>query len=423
MPGRNKTGIKRGNRIMDQSDQKKHIRELARQIKEFSDTPENEARIKRWRNVNALRKPDRMPVYTFPSGDGVWREIIPEESVLCDKGCYRDIEIALRMRLYKMYVEDDEPQPPFYPVHAVYDAIPANTWGVDVSVRESGKEGGSWGFNPAIRGPEDFSKLLAPRYTYNEAKTEEKIGEINDLIGDILPAKFTNNSLLSADVGYHAALLLGFENLLVNILAEPEFLHSVMDYLTKAIISGIDGMESTGKVTPNTDGDLTYIQYSDPIGRADDGCYSMKNCWCIASSQEFDPVSPEKWEEFSLDYQKKIFERYGLVSYGCCENLTNKADAVMTIPNLRVFVCSPWTDLKKLIGKIGDRYVIQWRQKASDVIFCRDPEEIKKHLHEGAEILKGIPAHITLREVETLNGNPDLQKQWVVLAKEAAAKI
>jgi len=408
---------------MDRSDQKKHLRELAREIKEFSCTPENEARIKRWRDVNALRKPDRAPVYTFPSGDGVWSEIIPEESILCDRGSFREIEIALRKRLYKMYVEDDEPQPAFFPVHAVYDVTPANTWGVDVTVRESGKEGGSWGFAPAIRGPEDFSKLIIPKFAYNEAKTKEKTDAINDLMGDILPAKFMNNSLLSADVGYHAALLMGFENLLISILAEPEFLHGIMDYLTKAVVSGIDSMESTGKVTPNTEGDLTYIQYSDMVGDEGPGGYSMKNCWCIASSQEFDPVSPEKWEEFSLYYQKKIFERYGLVSYGCCENLTNKIDAVMTIPNLRVFVCGPWTDLRKLVGKTEGKYVIQWRQKASEVIFCNDPGKIKRHLSDGAGILKGIPAHITLREVETLNGTPDLQKQWVSLAKEAAAKI
>ena len=410
-------------KLTDRSDQKKHLRELALRIRDFSQTKENEARIKRWRDANALRKPDRMPVYTFPSGDGVWREIIAEDSILCDKRGLREVEIALRMRLYKMYVDDDEPQPPFYPVHAIYDVDPPNTWGVDVTVHESGKEGGSWGFVPAIRGQEDFSKLLVPQYTYSEVRTKEKIDEIDDLMGDILPAKFTNNSLLSADVGYHAALLMGFENLLVNILAEPEFLHRTMDYLTKAVIGGIDSIESTGKVTPNTEGDLTYVQYSDPIGDKEDGHYSMKDCWCIASSQEFDPVSPEKWEEFSLHYQKKIFERYGLISYGCCENLTNKIDAVMTVPNLRVFVCSPWTDLQKLVEKAEGRYVIQWRQKASDVIFCNDPGTIKKHLSEGAEILKGIPTHIALREVETLNGNPDLQKEWAALAKEAAAKI
>jgi len=40
-----------------------YIRELARQVAEIAASPEN-ARIKqRWRDVNALRKPDRPPVW------------------------------------------------------------------------------------------------------------------------------------------------------------------------------------------------------------------------------------------------------------------------------------------------------------------------------------------------------------------------
>ena len=88
-----------------------------------------------------------------------------------------------------------------------------------------------------------------------------------------------------------------------------------------------------------------------------------------------------------------------------------------------MILCSPWTDLGKLVEKTQGKYVIQWRQKASDVIFADSYSSIKNHLNRGAEILKGIPTHVTLREVETLNGNPDLQKDWVAMAKEAAAKI
>ena len=400
-----------------------YLRELASEIFEFAGTNENVLRIKRWRDVNALRKPDRLPVYTYPSG-AVWREIIPNDSYRCGAGPMRDIEFALRGRLYKMFVGDDTPQQPYYPVEAVFDVEPANTWGVDVSVHEAFSEGGSWAFDPAIMNEGDLEKLKVPVFTYNAVKTMLKLESVAGILGDAMPVKLVCNNLLSANLGYHAAMLRGLQNLLTDVLIEPELLHRIMGYLTESVLNGIDALESTKMVTPNHEGDTTHINYSDPIGEPGaDGTYSMRNCWCVASSQEFDPVSPGHWEEFSLNYQKRIFKRYGLISYGCCENLTWKADGVMSIPNLRVFVCSPWSDLDRLIEKTGGRYVIQWRQRASEIIFANDMSTIRRHLRDGLEKLKGLSAHIMLREVETLNGNPELQKQWARVAIEEASAI
>ena len=49
-----------------------------------------------------------------------------------------------------------------------------------------------------------------------------------------------------------------------------------------------------------------------------------------------------------------------------------EVEAVLSIPNLRIFVCSAWTDLNKLVDRVGLDYVIMWRQKASDVVFPDD---------------------------------------------------
>ena len=141
----------------------------------------------------------------------------------------------------------------------------------------------------------------------------------------------------------------------------------------------------------------------------------------MLNSQEFDQVSPRMWEEFCLAYQKPIFERYGRVGYGCCENLTHKIDGVLSIPNLRIFTCSAWTDMDRVIEKAGDRYCIMWRQKATDVVFPDDVAAIRKNLREGAAKLKGSYYQIVLRELETLHGHKDRLHVWTRLAKEAAA--
>jgi hypothetical protein len=140
----------------------------------------------------------------------------------------------------------------------------------------------------------------------------------------------------------------------------------------------------------------------------------------MANSQEFDQVSPAMWEEFCLRYQLPIFERFGLVGYGCCENLTHKIDGVMRIPNLRIFVCSAWTDLDRVIERAGGRCCIMWRQKASDVVFPDDTAALRRALFDGAKRLSGCRYQVVLRELQTLAGHTDRLHAWTRHAKDAA---
>jgi hypothetical protein len=140
----------------------------------------------------------------------------------------------------------------------------------------------------------------------------------------------------------------------------------------------------------------------------------------MTNSQEFDQVSPEMWNEFLLAYQKPILARHALSAYGCCENLTQKIEGVMSIPNLRIFVCSAWSDLGRIADAAGASKTIMWRQKASDVVFPRDTAPIRTHLQEGVRRLQGCCFQIVLRELQTLNGNLRRLHDWTALAKEAA---
>ena len=94
----------------------------------------------------------------------------------------------------------------------------------------------------------------------------------------------------------------------------------------------------------------------------------------------------------------------------------------MTIRNLRIFVSSAWTDLAKVIEAVGDRYVIMWRQKATDVVYAHDLAGIRRHLHEGLKLSRGCLRQVVLRELQTLAGHPRRLHDWASLAKEAAAR-
>ena len=138
--------------------------------------------------------------------------------------------------------------------------------------------------------------------------------------------------------------------------------------------------------------------------------------------EEFQGVGPAMWREFLLEYQRPIIEQYGLSGYGCCENLTTKIDGVLSLKNLRIFVCSAWTSLKAVQEAVGQEYVIMWRQKASDVVLPADTSAMQRHLEEGARKLRGCCYQIVLRSVTTLGGHPRRLHDWVRIATEAAER-
>jgi len=66
---------------LDEQEQRDYVRDLARQVAEIAGSERNQRVIKRWKDVNALRKPDRAPVWCCPVG--AWSEILPDEALLC----------------------------------------------------------------------------------------------------------------------------------------------------------------------------------------------------------------------------------------------------------------------------------------------------------------------------------------------------
>jgi len=394
------------------------IRGLAEQVAEIAAASRMAAIRARWRAVNGLRKPDRAPVYCRPIG--CWRELLPPETLACRTGWLRGMEQAFRKILLKREIDDDTPVSPHYAVPAVFEVDPPNTWGLDIGQTRPAESDGAWAYDPPLRTESDYDKLCAPHFTYNEPATRRRLEQVSEVLGDALPVKLVCLPPLTANICTFAAKLRGLEQMMLDMALNPELMHRLMAHLRDAVLTAMDQVEATGLLTPNNEGPMFC---SDPFGPAPvAGRYGYRNCWSIANSQECDQVSPAMWEEFALTYEKAIFARFGLVQYGCCENLTHKIDRVLTIPNLRVFVSSAWTDLDKVIEAVGTDYCIMWRQKATDVVFPADVSSIKAHLDEGTRKLKGQYYQLVLRELQTLAGHMDRLHVWAQLAKEAGAR-
>ena len=394
------------------------IRRLAEQVMKLAASEEYERRRQRWRDVNALRKPDRAPVWCRPAG--ARREIIPEDSLQCQDPLCRSVERRFRMDLFKDDVGDDHIFPPYWPVAAVFDCDSEFTWGVETYVSEATTEDGGFRYTHAIESDEDFDKVTVPTYTYNPQATDDALSKMGDLLGDIMPVRLTCRPPLGADHSIWLARLRAMDKFLLDMAVQPERIHQLMAKFTEASLRAIRAAEDTGLIAPDNDRGMFC---SDPIGEPDaSGKLHVYNLWGGSNSQEFQSVSPAMTEEFLLNYITPVFQQYGLNHFGCCEDLTQKIEQVLRVPNLRIFVCSFWTDLARVVEACQGNYCIMWREGAALATLSGDLQPIREHMEEGMRILQGHPYQFVLREIETLGGRPQRLHEWARMGIELAEK-
>lgn len=391
------------------------VGDLARHVAELAASDEYEQRRQRWRDVNELRKPDRAPVWCRPAR--AWREILPDQDFQCSDRLCRAVERVLRQHLFKHEVGDDHIVDPWWDVPAVWDRDLPHTWGVRDRQLDASTDVGGFHYDPAIKSVEDYDQIQVPTYSFNAAKTDEALSRMGDLLGDTLPVRLSCTAPLQANLNVHLDHLRGMAGMLEDLAFHPHVVHRVLAKMAEGVLRSMRAAEDSGRLTPNHFGPM---QCSDPVGESPDGKTRLCNQWTVANSQEFQNVSPAMWEEFLLNYQLPIFQQYGRVQYGCCEDLTHKVRGLLRIPNLRVFVASYWTDLDRVLEACGRDYTIMWRQLSAHLTVSDDLAAVRRHLREGMAKMKGCYYQIVMREIETLGGRPQCLHEWARIAIEEA---
>ncbi len=392
------------------------IRELARQCVEIASSEEYEVRRRRWRDVNELRRPDRAPVWCRPSR--VWSDLIPQESLECTDPTCRSLEYGFRQDLYKDSVGDDHIFEPWHGVSAAWECDSENTWGIRIPPQVASTSQGGFRYDPPIKNEADYDKVTVPRFTLNRQRREDAVTRMQELLGDAMPVRLVCRPPLGPTLGTMLYYLRGMAKMTEDMAFCPERVHRVMAKLTEGVLGACRAAEDSGMLTPNHHQPMIC---SDPVnGDPGEGKVRLHNLWVDANSQEFDHISPAMQEEFLLSYQKVIFQQFGRTQYGCCEDLSQKIDIVKGIPNLRIFVCSAWTDLDKVIEACGTDYTIMWRQPSTDVVMPDDLAPIRAHLDQGLRKLQGCRYQVVLRELETLAGHPNRLREWAQIGIELA---
>ena len=127
-----------------------------------------------------------------------------------------------------------------------------------------------------------------------------------------------------------------------------------------------------------------------------------------------------------LRYQLPIMREFGLSAYGCCEDLTGKIDVLRQIPNLRRIAVSPMANVRRCAEQIRDTYVFSYRPSPSDMVgYSWDEVRVRRILRQDLAACREFDCHadITLKDVETVQHEPERLRRWVAITRQTIEEV
>ncbi len=358
----------------------------------------------------------------FISPDNSWNELIPASSMRCLSPLARDIEYRLRQRLIRhRYLTDD------VPIDGVFDVtkvIHNSGWGIEPQRRNPENNGGSWRHVPTILGWDDVKRLKLPIIEYDEPATEAKLKEVQDVLDGILDVQLVGIKSMSFHMIHLYCDYRGMENMLYDLVLEPQMVHDVIGLFTQGYKGLIRQYEQLNLLSLNNDSTLHYtggIGLTDRLPAPDfDGIVRPCDLWAAAEAQEFSNVSPDMHEEFILQYERELLEPFGINGYGCCDDLSKKLSGVLKIANLlRVAIC-PWANVAEFTPLLSKNYIMTWKPQPSHLARTHlDMATIQTELEQGITSARGGVLELILRDTNTCLSQPERFVKWTQCAYRA----
>ncbi|NQU10335.1 hypothetical protein HQ590_06075, partial [bacterium] len=381
----------------------------------------------RWLRINRLERV-KPPVLLWMIGEPLWNLLPPEEVGLVTEGYFaQSYERDLRRRIFMhRHVSEDRVVTTRIPVPLV---MTNSGWGVEADKTLSGVAGGACRYNTVLETEADLERIRLPRLTVDHKARERDFVAAQDLFGDILSVERT----ITWGNGYGLAPMdtlaewRGIERLFLDLVEQPEFVHAAMRRLVDGHIGMLEQLEQMGELRLNNTpqdpvSNACSLGHTDalPAPGFDPGRVRPRDLWAQCAAQVFSEVSPDMHEEFCLQHEKRFLDRFGLVCYGCCEQLHKKVGILgRNLPNLRRITMSPWADIDEAAEAIGGRYVFSWKPNPAIIAGPTwDPGAARRQIRDFLRRTRGCVVEIMLNDIVTCGGDPRRMLEWAAVAKE-----
>ena len=400
------------------------LRELAKQQREIAVSPQMQNLRKEWTAHNDLK--GQRPMITIETAS--FADDIMPPLLQCEGELARKYEYTLRCNIINHTVfGDDSIVRDYWPVGYYYWFKP---FGLDIEVeREAGALGHH--FVPQIEDfTADFHKLKKSTYGNDTEGHKNEIALINELFGDILPAKSVGRSLytvLTQDLVH----LMSMETMFFAMYDAPDLFHQAMEQLSGDYLELFAYLSKNGWLDSTT-GDEPLAQgsycFTGSLPKQKDGLFTPSDIWGFCDSQETVGVAPDMFEEFIWPYYKRIADSYGLLSYGCCEPTDSIWENCLSkLGNLRKVSISAWCNEEFMGERLRGTKTIFHRKPSPNFLGVGsgdlDETALREHIKKTLRAAAGCKIEFTQRDVYQVAGNPLKVKRFIDIIREECTNL
>lgn len=396
------------------------LRDLAHRMAEIAALPIQTETRQGWKALNALR-PIRPMVYIDQLP---WHEmdVNGELQTRCEDSFCVGLEVEMRRTLYRWkYMPADMVVEPRLDV---YKSIHNSGYGIagrdEISVLDPQNDVVGHYYLDQIQTDADIEKIRVPTLTLDVEETARRAEAAQEIFEGLLTVRmqglFPWCSPWDTITQWH-----GVEETLFDLVARPDFMHRLVEKITVAFLGFIETAEAQGLLGY----DMDYIHctgaWVDELPKPGFNPAKPRTCdiWTMGMAQIFSSVSRDMYDEFEVPYMQRIYSRFGLGYYGCCDPLDDRIDLVRKIPNVRKISMSPWVNERRGAAAIGRDYV--YSRKPSPALLAWDtfdPVAVEKHLRSTIDICQefGCPLELIQKDVSTARYDPQRIWQWEKIA-------
>lgn len=396
------------------------LRALAKEQAEIAAKPEMAKLKKEWTALNDCQS-DR-PMITVELG--TFADDLLPQLMECESEDARKLERMLLSNIVNhKYFGDDTFVRDFIPVTYGGGVKP---FGIDVEIEHTSGLGHHF-VSQISDLEEDFHKLQPSEIMLEpKAETEKRRDALNELFGDILPARITGSALYVCPT-QNIVHIMSMEDMYVAMYDAPELFKKMMDMLADDYNRYFALLEQENRLLPTVGaehlGQGTYCFTSD---LPHENITSTKQLWGYMDSQEMTGISPDMFAEFVFPFYKKIFDRYGLFSYGCCEAVDPIWDKCLkNAENLRRVSVSPWCNEEFMGAELRGRKTVYHRKPSPNFLGVGtqlDEEALRQHIRKTLLAAKGCTLEFTQRDVYAVSKSFSKVRRYVEIIREECEK-
>ena len=403
---------------------------LAQRVRAIADGPRNCEILRQW-YLHDECKAERPLLLT--ETDGGVQLVVPDFQLRCKEEWARGQEYGfLNTLIHVETIGDDWPVDPYVNCGWHYQISDYGLPFHQTRPEESGVRGANH-IDAVIKDLEtEFHKLKPRTFGVNRDVSLATKAFLEEFYGGILGVRMRGNPWWTMGMTQTAINIIGLESLMLYMYDQPEALHRLMAFLRDDHLALLQWLEREGLLNLNNESD--YIGsgsrgYSRALPQPDwtpAMPVRVRDLWSLIESQETVGVGPDQYEEFIFTYENAIAEKVVRVYYGCCEPVNTRWNVLKKMANLKRVSISPWCDQAFIAKALGNRYGFSRKPNPTQVstrVF--DEDLIRKDLSETMLLAKehGCSLEIAMKDVHTLNGEPDRLTRWVQIARDVASRI